>query len=160
MFFHVLLMKVLIWAHCTICLNTNTLNTNTNTDTTTSTNRNTNTTTNNNDTHRGGGCCGLYCLFLQCERWRTWWVVANMTDCWLWESFTVSRNKQSMALWLLYALIQPVQTQERNSVVHQTLKEHSTHSAFLFYDIVGHAVDRPFYFLFFYNNQNQCSHWG
>lgn len=57
------------------------------------------------------------CSFLECERWRAWWVVAYMTDCWLWESFTVSRNKQLMTLWLLHALIQPVQKQERETVL-------------------------------------------
>lgn len=65
--------------------------------------------------NEGGGDCGLYCWSIQCERWRAWWVVAYMTDCWLWESFTVSRNKQLMTLWPLHALIQPVQKENRES---------------------------------------------
>lgn len=70
---------------------------------------------------KGEGCHGAPVLvrssFPGCERWRVWWVAAYMTDCWLWESFTVSGNKQLVTLWLLHALIRLAQRQERETVL-------------------------------------------
>ena len=37
--------------------------------------------------------------FSERERWGAWWVVAYMTDCWLRESFTVSRNRRVVTRW-------------------------------------------------------------
>lgn len=70
---------------------------------------------------KGEGCHGAPVLvrtsFPGCKRWRVWWVAAYMTDCWLWESFTVSRNKQLVTLWLLHALIRSAQRRERETVL-------------------------------------------
>lgn len=49
--------------------------------------------------------------------WEVWWVAAYVTDCWLWESFTVSRNKQSVTLGLLHTLIQLAHGQKRRTVL-------------------------------------------